>query len=354
MEITKEMLEYLAVGSAILGSGGGGDPYTDMLITNEQIDRYGPVSLISVDDLQPNDLIVPVGYMGAPLVGIEKLPSGNEFNAIIKKITEHIGQQPTVIMPVEIGGSNAFTPLAIAGSLGLPVLDADSLGRAFPELQMSSFNVHGIKPAPAFLSDVHGNVVTIDASSAYALETIARQVTITFGSNAAIAMYLMNGDQARYAVIKNSISRALELGKTVLHAKNPIEALVKTMQGVLLMQGTIKDIDQKIEQGFLVGTVTIVHDNGQQALISYQNENLTCICNGTLVASTPDIIAILDSATGRAITTESLAYGLRVSVVACCADPIWSTAEGLSLVGPKYFGYEIDYKSVHERMKEIS
>ena len=43
-------------------------------------------------------------------------------------------------MPIEAGGVNSLLPLALAARLGLPVIDADGMGRAFPELQMVTFH----------------------------------------------------------------------------------------------------------------------------------------------------------------------------------------------------------------------
>jgi len=43
------------------------------------------------------------------------------------------------------GGSNALIPLVCALQLGLPVVDGDGMGRAFPELQMDSFAILGCR-----------------------------------------------------------------------------------------------------------------------------------------------------------------------------------------------------------------
>ena len=42
------------------------------------------------------------------------------------------------VLSAEIGGGNGLEPLAIGARLSLPVVDADYMGRAFPELQVSS------------------------------------------------------------------------------------------------------------------------------------------------------------------------------------------------------------------------
>lgn len=39
-------------------------------------------------------------------------------------------------MAAEVGGANSFEPLVVGAKVGLPVLDADGMGRAFPELQV--------------------------------------------------------------------------------------------------------------------------------------------------------------------------------------------------------------------------
>ena len=39
-------------------------------------------------------------------------------------------------MTVETGGMNTIEPLILGAELGIPVVDADGMGRAFPELQV--------------------------------------------------------------------------------------------------------------------------------------------------------------------------------------------------------------------------
>ncbi|MBN6051690.1 DUF917 family protein, partial [Nonomuraea sp. RK-328] len=62
------------------------------------------------------------------------------------------------------------------------------------------------------------------------------------------------------------------------------------------------------------------------------------------VATTPDLICVLDTDTGEPVTTEAMRYGLRVTVIAAPCDPRWTTPAGLELAGPRYFGYDCDYR----------
>ena len=60
---------------------------------------------------------------------------------------------------------------------------------------------------------------------------------------------------------------------------------------------------------------------------------------------TPDLICALDADLGLPVTTEQMRYGMTVEFSALPADPQWHTPAGLELAGPKYFGYEHEFKS---------
>ncbi len=47
-----------------------------------------------------------------------------------------LGREPTHTISIEAGGLNSTTPFVVAAQLGIPLVDADGMGRAFPEMQM--------------------------------------------------------------------------------------------------------------------------------------------------------------------------------------------------------------------------
>jgi len=352
-EITIKDIDALKIGSGILGSGGGGDPYVGALMAKSQMEKYGPVKMIRIEEMKDTDIIVPVGFMGAPSVSVERLASGDEFDYIFQEIKQYTGKRPTVVFPVEIGGSNAFTPFCIAGKMGLPILDADGMGRAFPELQMVSFTLFDLLPQAAFLSDLKGNTAIINARNNdddnLMIESMGRVLTVTLGSAAGLVICVLAPEQVQQSVIPSSISWAIDIGNAVLDARvaheDPVNALIKVSGGRLVGSGIMEDIDQKIEAGFLKGTVTVVDSDTKKTFkMEYQNENLVLYENDALVATTPDIIIPVDAQTAEPITSESLKYGLRVSLVVIPCHELWKTKRGLDLVGPRYFGYDFDYK----------
>lgn len=344
-------LEYLAVGAGILGSGGGGNPNNALLLAKYELEKYGPVELISIDNLSKDDLIVPLAFMGAPLVFTERLSSPKELEVIIKEIERYFSKKVTALMPAEIGGANAFTPFLIAAKMSIPILDADLLSRAFPQLQMNSASLQNIPLCPAFLSDCHLNTVIINTNCNFKLESIARNVTIEMGSSAALAVSIMDVQSAKIGAISGTVTQAIKLGETILKAQenniDPVKEIVKDKEVSLLGSGTIVDVDQSIKAGFLKGTVIIEDQNSKSKIfIIYENENLLVYINNKIVATTPDIITVIDSQTGMPITTDAFIYGLRVTVITIKANKIWQSKEGLELVGPQAFGYDIDYNNI--------
>jgi DUF917 family protein len=39
-------------------------------------------------------------------------------------------------------------PMVVAANLGVPIVDADGMGRAFPEIQMVTPTLHGVSATP--------------------------------------------------------------------------------------------------------------------------------------------------------------------------------------------------------------
>ena len=333
--ITEDDLENIAHGATLLGSGGGGDPECDLLRTAELIRRLGPIPVIEVEELNDDDLVVPIAFMGAPLVCIEKLMSGKETAAILEQIELFYGRKPSALVACEIGGSNAFSALQAAICAGLPVIDGDTLGRAFPQLEMSACTLFGISPTPAFIADSQGNVAQLKAESAKDVERLFRPLCTAMGSSAAVALYIMNGKEAKKALIRGTLSICEQLGAMLKKGSNDFKVIAS---------GVISDIEQEIQEGFLRGKIMI--SSGTQYTIDYQNEYLVLFEGQHAVVTTPDIIALVDTETGMPLSIEQVKFGLSVHILAIPCPPIWKTEKGLAMVGPEAFGYNISYNEV--------
>ena len=139
-------LRDLARGAAFLGTGGGGDPYVGRLMVEQAIRSGGTVTVLGLDELDDDAFVIPTAMMGAPTVMVEKLPRGDEAVVALRTLEATFGRKADATMPIECGGINSTMPLVVGATLGIPIVDADGMGRAFPELQMETFHVHGVSP----------------------------------------------------------------------------------------------------------------------------------------------------------------------------------------------------------------
>ncbi|MFC5828303.1 DUF917 domain-containing protein [Nonomuraea insulae] len=344
--IARSDVAALAAGAAIFGTGGGGAVQTEQLAVETAIDRYGPVSVIPVEELTDDDAVIVISAIGAPSVGIEMLVAEGQTDTIVREVERYTGRRMTAVMAAEIGGSNGVAPVGWAARLGLKVLDADGMGRAFPQGTMISMNVAGLPSEFAVMSDAIGNVSLLRTVNLAWLERHARALTVASGGISLGAHYVLTSRTAPGAVIEGTVSRAVQVGRRLLAAAEPIAALADELGAEAVVHGKIIDVDRNTEGGFTRGSVTVEGvgpDRGRLIRVEIQNENLVIMEDGLVIATVPDLITIVDSETGEAISTELLRFGQRVSVLAWACDPLWRTERGLELTGPRAFGYDLDY-----------
>ena len=347
--ITEADLDDLAAGAAILGTGGGGDPHIGRLLAGAAVRAHGPVRVTPLDRVPDDAATVMVAMMGAPTVMVEKLPSIEQVAAAVRALARYLGVEFTHVVCAEAGGVNALVPVVAAAQLGLPVIDADGMGRAFPELQMVIPTLYGVTATPMAIADEKGNQGVFDTVDNHWAERLARSATIDMGCSAMISLFPMNGEQARKALVPGTLSLCAELGRLVREERaahrDPVAAVTERLGGVELFHGKVVDVSRRTEGGFARGEAVLDGlggCTGERMELRFQNENLVAERDGTVVASVPDLICVLDAEAGTAITTETLRYGQRVRVIAAPCDPRWHGPEGLALVGPRYFGYDHD------------
>jgi len=154
-----DSLRALSRGCAILGAGGGGDAYVTLLQVLQATEDFGPVPLVDLDELPDDALIMPCAGIGATTVILEKFENGDEGVRLLEHLEFVTGRRVAALMAIEIGGGNGLLPITWAARIGLPVVDADGIGRAFPEVPQVTMHLAGISASPAVLTDERGNLV---------------------------------------------------------------------------------------------------------------------------------------------------------------------------------------------------
>lgn len=354
--LDEEAIENIAVGAAFLGTGGGGDPYIGKMMALSAIKEHGPVRLISPDEVQDDDFFIPSAMMGAPSVLIEKFPKGDEFLRVFQKLSRYLGiEEIAGTFPMEAGGVNSMIPIVVAASQGIPIVDCDGMGRAFPELQMTTFNLGGVSSTPMAIRDEKGNIGISETISNKWTERLARVQTVEMGASSLISIYPATGRQLKDHGIHGIVTLSEKIGEVIhsndLEEATKLEKLLKLIDGLELFQGKMMDVIRKVEGGFNFGEATLEglnQDAGSTMKIYFQNENLIAEKDGSVITMTPDLICMVDLETLMPVTTEALKYGKRIRVLALPCHEKWQTKEGINTVGPRYFGYDLDYIPLKE------
>lgn len=353
-KITLSNLDDFATGATVLGTGGGGDPYIGKLMAEQAIEEHGPVELLDPREVPDDALVVPSAMLGAPTVMVEKIPKGTETLAAFEALEQYVGQKAYATMSIEAGGLNSTVPIAVAAALDLPLVDADGMGRAFPEVQMVTLTLGGVEATPMAIADEKGNSVFLNTETNERAEQFARSTSIEMGGSCMVACYPHTGAELKEYAILESMSLARDVGAAIRDAQqgavDPVDAVLEMTDGYALFEGKIVDVERRTEGGFAVGTATIegvAGCEGRELELEFQNEHLVARDSESgILASVPDLITVLDAETGDPVTTEGLRYGHRVQVVGMPCSEKWRTDAGLAVVGPAYFGYETEYRPI--------
>lgn len=347
-------IEALAIGAWILGTGGGGDPY-HKLLNMRQLYRQGhTITLIDPMSLADDALVAVLSNMGAPLVGQERLADPAFAVKPLRSMERYLGRRFDAVMSLEIGGGNGVQPMLVSALTGYPVVDADTMGRAFPEAQMTSVAVAGLQCYPLALADIRDNEVIIPrAESWHWMERISRKICTEVGSIAATCKAPRTGREIKDHAVLYTTTKAIDLGGAVITARrqhrDPTQAILDACDGLRLFTGKVVDIERRATEGFLRGRAVIEglgDDAGELFTLHFQNEFSVGYRGEEPVVMTPDLICVVDSVSGDGIGTDVIRYGQRVSVLALPAPEVFLTEAGLRNVGPRAFGFDLDFRSV--------
>jgi uncharacterized protein len=359
-------IQDTARGAVFLGAGGGGDPYVGELFLRSQLSAGRRPRIESLEELADDAFVISVAGVGAPTVLVEHLVSAPTFVRLLEESEVVYGQRVDALVSAEIGGANCMFPLALGAMKGLPVLDADGIGRAVPHLDMTTFNVYGCLATPSVLVDDSGNTVVVRTTSNRTAEHVIRSVASALGATIYGSFYPMTGRQAKQFAVAGTLSLALEIGRIIRsareHSSDAVRGLLAGLRELpdprpcrLLFEGKIADVLHETRDGWHFGRAVLESTSSgtrSELIIEIQNEYLVARRDGRTVAIVPDLICVLDRESAEPLTAEMLRYGQRVAVVAYAAPPVLRRPESLAVVGPRQFGLKEDFTALEALIAE--
>ena len=365
--LSKQNLEDMIMGCCYLGSGGGGSYDAGLKRIHDDLAAGLTFNLMSVDEMNDADYAATTYYVGstAPytpeqLERFAKLPRIKEEATAVafRLLQKYTGKNFVAVIAGEIGAGNTPYALSTAAHLGIAQLDADTAGRAVPEIDQSTIFAAGISLLPAAAATLFGDELLITKVATPSREEEFLRIASTISMHIAAADSALPGKLLKQPniVVQGSLTLCEEIGKAYRLAieshQDPIGAVIEASKGYKLFSGQVSNYDWADKGGYLVGDVEITGSGGYQGQkyrLAYKNESLISWRNGKVSVTSPDIITMVATTTGKAILNPDFKKGQEVTIIGIPAPAPWRTPAGLKVCGPKHFGYDASYTPIEER-----
>ncbi len=373
---TRQECEDFVRGLCFMATGGGGSPEVGMRALLEQLQAGCKVEWIDVDSLPSQAWTVVVAGMGGrPTVGgaeeeLAKLGCVEERHdylsmlvTSVRALQDSSGVEVQAIVPVEIGADNVPVPMVAAMELGLPVVDGDYAGgRAIPEVPQTLPEIRGVPVCPMSFVTRWGDVLILrDTVSTAMADRIGRMVNLASYGEIGCACYLMQIRDVKEVLATGTLTEALRVGRVIREAResgiDPGAAAVRAVDGWLLFQGEITETEIADEQSYAFGLGSyelrgVRLSEGHSFKIWYKNEYHVSWIDGKPFVTSPDSMIMVHLETAEPALSFDFSVGDRVAVIGRKGHQIHRTLEGIEVLGPRHFGFDLDYVPIEDRVKE--
>jgi DUF917 family protein len=322
-------------GTALLGCGGGGR--VDHMVSALRValgDRSVPV--VDLDDPALGS-VVAVGLIGSTTVLEEKMPSGEELPAALAAVERWTGTRADAVVAAQIGGVTGPAAALTAHAAGLPLVDADLVGRAVPRIDQLSVFV-GPTTTVTAAATTSGLRIVVDARHPHDVETVWREAVSHSGGWAAFAIGPVPVSLLRERAVVGSVQRALRTGRAAAE-------LAALIGGRVVAQGRVIDVQREGDALAFVRSSLAIRDAGTGAVARVEagSEYVHCLVDGLPVASTPSVITVVDARSLAPVATDRTRVGNELAVLVLPSAPWWwADPDRTARTGPRAFGIDAD------------
>lgn len=318
------------------------DEQTERTLAHMREHRTSP-EVRRVDEFEEGELIVSLGFVNSGLPLSDLRPVGDEFSTSLRLVEQALGRPASGIMPLAAANINALVPILSGMQLGLPVVDADPMGRVFPLLYQSVFTLAGLSAGPVGATGAAGESALLDVTSPKRAERLVRALAGEFGGWSATALYPMRAAELAEHGVIGSVSRMIRIGRIIDSGRTVAEkhAVLRSSEGVRrIMRARVSDVaglSRPAPPGQPDNPSTVVlteETHGRIVQLEVQNELLMLMVDGSVEAVVPDIITMLRPDDASVASLDDLWVGNTIDIAVLPAAPQWYTPAGTELVGP--------------------
>jgi len=365
---TEEEIEDLICGCGFMGTGGGGKPQDGLKMLKGTLQAGEKIRLIPPNEIPDSAWICTGGYIGsiAPRSGDEQLIEQmglkrrveKEIVQAVKELEAYAKVTISAMAACELGGLNTPACLDTAANLGLPAIDGDFAGRAVPETVQLRFSIGGKEIWPRVFCDYARNVVVIkEAISPRMMERIQKHIAMASLGLVGAAGHLMRGEEMKRFINPRSLSRCISIGQAIRKAKGGkegfAEKVAESIGGWVLFQGIVLQKVWEDKGGYMIGEFELEGEKsfqGHTFKIWFKNENHISWFDREPFVTSPDIISVIDLDSGEVPTNTDIDRGNHLGVIGLRAAEEYRTGKGLEVFCPSYFGFNMKYVPIEERL----
>lgn len=370
--LDKNDVDALLIGLGIYGTGGGGDPEWGRKIIENDFSKGRVYEIVDPEDVEDDAFVCSGGIMGSvkalEYMSYDEIVESWEKEFILMKAFKEMekikGRKIDYIIPFEAGGLNTPVIMTLAARMGIPVINADAVGRSAPETQMTSFVGYGISLNPMPLVDHKGNtIVVMSANELTYADEIGRFVVTKGGGMGGNAHYAMSGAELKKSCIPGAISNSIRVGKLILEAQrkgiDPVDEFVEKENGLKLFEGVVTEVVGEDKGGFYLTNVTLDGTKdytNKKAKLVIKNEVMATWVDGKIKSIFPDLVCMLYTESGIGVMSSDIKEGMKISLVGFpCHERLrycLKTEAGKTAFGGARYGYpELEYIPIEQLNK---
>lgn len=346
MIVDSNDIQKIAVGSLLLGCGGGGDISEGMAIAESALQK-GRVQILPLSDITETDgIILTISGVGSP-ASEEAYYSEKVYERILNLIQSQLNDKVIGFIPCEMGASSSFEPFIPAAMLNVPVLNSACDGRAHPFGIMGSLGLEKtgretVQAGAGGRKETNTYVEILLTGSIETTSELIRNTAAKAGGAIAVARNPVSLEWLKGAGANGAYDQAYALGEAYLRGETVEEkaaSVCEILDGKIFCCGKVTEYVLHTENALDNGHF-VIQDGEDRYNLYFFNEYMALEKNGERVYTFPDLIATIDSESGEILTTAKIRNSRKVTVMAASRKQL-------------LLGKGIRYRQTYSRIEKI-
>lgn len=346
MIINSKDVQKIAMGSQILGGGGGGNVQEGLDAAAKAL-QMGKVEILPASDISNRDgVVLTISGVGSP-ASETAFYADDVYEKILHFMQTQLDQNIIGFIPCEMGGSSSFEPFIPAALLNLPIINSACDGRAHPFGIMGSLGLekkgnYTIQAGAGGRKEDDTYIEILTMGSVESTSDLIRNTASNAGGAIAVARNPIPLSWLEDAGATGAYDLACQLGEAYLSGSTPMESLQKIsplVDGSILCCGAVNNYTLQTENALDHGHFTVSAE-GSTYKMYFFNEYMALEKDGHRLHTFPDLLITVDAGDGSVLSTAEIRDEQEVIVFAAPKEKM-------------ILGKGLRYRGTYQRIEDI-